>query len=167
MTSSPPGADGERRRCLTFLMNRDEYAVDLLRVKEILRYEGATRVPRVPSCVRGVVNLRGSVVPVIDLAAWFGMPEAATTPLTCLLLVEMAVGAETSVLGLVVDAVDQVLEVEAADVEPPPSFGTAVPPEYLLGMAPSGEAFAFLLDLDRVLAEGALLHGMKAGRETA
>ncbi len=160
---TPTASDAASRQCLSFLMGREEYAVDLVRVREIVRYEGATRVPRVPACVRGVVNLRGSVVPVIDLAVGLGMPQAAVTPQTCLVIIEVAVGLETSVLGLLADAVDQVLDLRAEDIEPPPSFGTRVPAAYLLGMAKSDGRFVLLLDLERLLGEGGVLRGLGVG----
>ena len=157
---TPTASDAASRQCLSFLMGREEYAVDLTRVREIIRYEGATRVPRVPACVRGVVNLRGSVVPVIDLAIGLGMAGSAVTPQACLVIVEVAVGGETSVLGLLAEAVNQVLDLRAEDIEPPPSFGTRVPAAYLLGMAKSDGGFVLLLDLERLLGEGALLRGL-------
>jgi len=160
---TPTASGAASRQCLSFRMGREEYAVDLTRVREIIRYESATRVPRVPACVRGVVNLRGSVVPVIDLAIGLGMAGAAVTPQTCLVIVEVAVGGETSVLGLLADAVDQVLDLGAEDIEPPPSFGTRVPAAYLLGMARSDGRFVLLLDLDRLFGEGALLRGLGVG----
>jgi len=160
---TPTASDAASRQCLSFLMGREEYAVDLLRVREIIRYEAVTRVPRVPACVRGVVNLRGSVIPVIDLAVGIGMPAAAVTPQTCLVIVEMAVGGEGSVLALLADAVSQVVDFGAEDIDPPPPFGTRVPAAYLLGMARSDGRFVHLLDLDRLLGEGALLRGLEAG----
>jgi purine-binding chemotaxis protein CheW len=157
---------------LSFHVAGEDCAIDLALVREIVRFESATRVPRVPHCVRGVVNLRGSVVPVIDLAAGLGRPAAPVTPQTCLLVVEMPLGGESAVLGLVVDSVLQVLEAGAEDVEPPPSFGTAVPPSSLLGVARSADGLALLLDLEHLLGSGALLGPLAAsaaalGRETA
>jgi purine-binding chemotaxis protein CheW len=158
---------------LSFLVGGEDCAIDLAYVREIVRHEAATRVPRVPACVRGVVNLRGSVVPVIDLAVGLGRPAARVTSQTCLLVVEMPIGGERSVVGLMVDAVSQVLELRPEDVEPPPSFGTAVPAAFLVGVARSQDAFVLLLDLEHLLGEGALLDGTAAsgplprGSETA
>ena len=157
---------------LSFRVAGEDCAIDLSHVREIVRFESATRVPRVPDCVRGVVNLRGSVVPVIDVAAGLGRPAAPVTAQTCLLVVELPLGGESAVLGLVVDSVLQVLEASAEDIEPPPAFGTAVPTASLLGIARSADGLALLLDLEHLLGSGALLGPLAAsaaalGRETA
>lgn len=166
MTGATPTPDAAGWQCLTFLLDGQEFAIDLLRVREIVPYEGATRVPRVQPCVLGVVNLRGNVVPVIDLAVGLGMPATEVTPRTCLMIIEAAVGGENSVLGLVAAAVNHVLDLRADDVEPPPSFGTRVPAAFLVGIARSEGGFVSVLDLDRILAEGILLHGTPgSGRE--
>lgn len=146
---------------LSFVMGQDECALELRHVREIVRYESATRVPRVPAWVRGVVNLRGNVVPVVDLAVGLGMPEAPVTAQSCLLVVEAAMGGEPSVLGLIADAVREVLDLRPEDIEPPPSFGTRVPAECLLGMVRSESGFVLLLDLDRLLG-GDVLPDMPA-----
>jgi purine-binding chemotaxis protein CheW len=159
-----PTADAATRQFLSFQVGGVDCAADLSHVREIVRYEEATRVPRVPSSVRGVVNLRGSVVPVIDLAVGFGMAATDVTPQACLLVVEMAVGGERAVVGLLADAVSQVLELRADELEPVPSFGTPLPPAFLLGMARTDGGFALLLDLARLVGEGALLDGTAAGR---
>jgi purine-binding chemotaxis protein CheW len=104
--------------------------------------------------VRGVVNLRGSVLPVIDVAIGLGIPEARATAQRCLLVVEAAMGGERAVVGLLADAVDHVLELLPDQIEPPPPFGTAVPAALLLGVARLATGFVLLLDLDRLLAEG-------------
>jgi purine-binding chemotaxis protein CheW len=150
------------RRFLTFRVGGESCAVDLAHIREIVRFESATRVPRVPDCVRGVVNLRGNIVPVIDLAAGLGLAETRVTSLTCLLVVEMPVAGEASVFGVLAGAVDQVLELGPDDVEPPPPFGTPVPAAQLAGMARSKDGFVFLLDLDRLLGDGGLLQGTAA-----
>jgi purine-binding chemotaxis protein CheW len=106
--------------------------------------------------VRGVVNLRGSVVPVIDLGVALGRPASPMTAQSCLLVVELPVGGENAVLGLVVDSVLQVLDARAEDIEPPPSFGTAVPPASLRGLARSSDGVALLIDLEHLLASGSL-----------
>lgn len=149
-------------QCLGFVLHEDTCALPLLRVREIVRFEGATRIPRVPPCIRGVVNLRGNVVPVVDLAVWLGRPETPTTSRTCLLVVEATAGSDASPVGLVIDGVNQVLDVRSDALEPPPLFGTLMPPEFIAGMAKVGERFAYLLDLDRLLAEGVFVRGLSA-----
>jgi purine-binding chemotaxis protein CheW len=109
-------------------------------------------VPGVPPSVRGVINLRGSVVPVIDLAMKFGLGETAATKRTCVLIVEAALGDERAVVGVMADQVREVLELAPQDIEPAPQFGTRVRLDFLTGMAKVGKGFALMLDLDRVLA---------------
>src|SRR5512143_377532 len=142
----------ERNQYLSFSLGGNDYAVGILQVKEILQYETVTPVPSVPRSIRGVINLRGSVVPVIDLAVKFGLSPTPVTRRTCIVLVEAAVEGERTVLGIIADAVREVLELGAHDVEPPPSFGTQVRVEYLVGMGKAGKGFVLLLDLDRVLS---------------
>jgi purine-binding chemotaxis protein CheW len=142
----------ERRQYLCFTLAGADYAVGILQVREILQFEGITRVPGVPPSVRGVLNLRGSVVPVVDLALKFGLGETAITKRTCVLIVEAALDGELAVLGVMADQVREVLELGPEEIEPPPAFGARVRVEYLQGMGRVGRGFALLLDLERVLA---------------
>ncbi len=142
----------ERRQYLSFTLAGGDYAVGILQVKEILQYETVTRVPSVPASVRGVINLRGSVVPVIDLAVKFGLAPMPVTNRTCVLIVEAALEGERAVMGVLADSVREVLELGAADVEAPPTFGTAVKVEFITGMAKVGKGFVLLLDLDKVIS---------------
>src|SRR5215472_2210556 len=119
---------------LTFFLGGDEYSVNVHQVKEIIDYVPITKVPKMPSWVRGVINLRGSVVPVVDLALRFGFDERPVTKTTCIIVVEVHQETEMMVMGLIADAVDQVLELAAGDIEQPPDFGTKVRLEYLAGM---------------------------------
>lgn len=144
----------ERRQFLSFTLAGSDYAVGILQVKEILQFEVVTRVPSVPPSIRGVINLRGAVVPVVDLAVKFGLPETAVTKRTCILIVEAAMGEERTVVGLMADAVREVLELGPEEIEPPPSFGTQVRVDYLVGMGKAGKGFVLLLDLDRVISAG-------------
>jgi purine-binding chemotaxis protein CheW len=144
----------ERRQYLSFCLAENDYAVEILQVKEILQYETVTPVPSVPRSIRGVINLRGAVVPVVDLAVKFGLPATPVTRRTCIVIAEAAVEGERTVLGFVADAVREVLELGPQDIEPPPSFGTKVRVEYLVGMGRAGKGFVLLLDLDRVLSAG-------------
>ncbi len=143
-----------RRQYLSFSLAGSDYAVGILQVKEILQYETVTRVPSVPPSIRGVINLRGAVVPVVDLAVKFGLPKTPVTKRTCILIVEAALGPERTVMGVMADAVQEVLELGAEDIEPPPSFGTQVRVDYLVGMGKAGKCFVLLLDLDRVISAG-------------
>src|SRR5881392_3395932 len=107
-----------RTQVLTFVLAGEEYAVDILRVKEIIEYDTLTRVPAMPACVRGVINLRGRVVPVVDLAARFGLAESNITRRSCIVMVELADGDESVVMGIITDAVSQVLDLADSAIEP-------------------------------------------------
>ena len=142
----------ESDQFLCFTVAGTDYAVGILQVKEILQFETVTRVPSVPPSVRGVINLRGSVVPVIDLAVKFGLAPMPVTKRTCVLIVEASLEGERAVMGVLADAVREVLDLGPNDVEPPPSFGTQVRVEFITGMAKVGKGFVLLLDLDRVIS---------------
>lgn len=137
---------------LTFCVADEIYAVDILQVREILRYETVTKVPTTPASIRGVLNLRGSVVPVIDLAVRFGLPESTVSKWTCVIIVELELDGEQAVMGLMVDSVRQVIELLPGDIEPPPAFGAQVRVSYLLGMAKCETGFILVLDIEPVLA---------------
>jgi purine-binding chemotaxis protein CheW len=149
--------DVSDRQFLTFQVAGEEYALGVLRVREILEYGVVTRVPLTPPWIRGVFNLRGGVVPVVDLAVKFGVPRGETTPRTCIVIVEASLGGEAALMGLVADAVNQVLELRPEDIEAPPTFGTRVRIDYLLGVAKAEKRFVLLLDIDRVLSSDELL----------
>ena len=144
----------ERSQYLSFSLAGVDYAVGILGVREILQFDGTTRVPSVPSYVRGVINLRGAVVPVVDLAVKLGLAETAVTKRTCVVIVETSLGGERAIMGIVADTVSEVLDLAPADVEPAPAFGADVRVEYLVGMAKVGKGFVLLIDLDEVLTAG-------------
>jgi purine-binding chemotaxis protein CheW len=166
------GTDVSDRQFLSFQVAGEEYALGILRVREIIEYGVVTRVPLTPPWIRGVFNLRGGVVPVVDLAVKFGVPRGEITPRTCIVIVEASFGGETALMGLVADAVNQVMELKPEDIEPPPGFGTRVRIEYLLGVAKADKRLVLLLDIDRVLSSEELLTVAEtadgaAGLETA
>jgi purine-binding chemotaxis protein CheW len=142
----------EHTQLLTFLLAGDSYAVSILRVREIIEYDSVTRVPNVPPSIRGVINLRGSVVPVVDLAVRFGLGESQVTKRSCVIIVEVDVEGDRLVMGLMADAVSQVIELPPADIEPPPAFGTRVRVDFLKGLGKIGKNFVLILDIDRVLS---------------
>lgn len=151
-----------KEQYLTFFIRSEEYAVGILRVKEILEYETVTRVPGTPSHVRGVINLRGAVLPVVDLAAKFGHDETAATRTTCIVVVETRVDRDLLAVGLLADAVSQVIELDSEQIEPPPSFGTGVRIDFLTGMGKLDGRLVLVLELDRVLAPVELLEVVDA-----
>src|SRR5260370_41819766 len=128
LKTAPPG------QYLTFFICGDEYGVGILRVKQIIEYESVTRVPGTTASIRGVMNLRGSVVPVVDFAAKLGLPVSPITNRTCIVVVAVQTGGEHLVLGVVADSVSQAVELRAEDIEPPPSFGTRLAVAYLTGL---------------------------------
>jgi len=140
-----------------FFVAGEEYAVGILRVKEIREYETVTRVPKTPTWIRGVMNLRGSVVPVVDLAVKFGLPETAITKRTCIVVVEVDLDGERTVMGVMADSVSQVLDLGPDDIKPAPPFGTRVNVDYLVGMGKVGAKFILVLDIDKVLSASELL----------
>ena len=142
---------------LTFLIGGEEYAVNLLKVKEIIEYDVITKVPKTPSWVRGVINLRGSVVPVIDLALKFGQAATEVGKLTCIVITEVECAGEATVMGILADAVSQVIDLKPEEIEAPPAFGTRVKIDYLVGMGRSGKKFCLILDSERVLSTDELL----------
>ncbi len=144
--------EGTRAHYLTFFIAGEEYGVPILRVREIIELGTITRVPAAPACIRGVINLRGGVVPVADLAIKFGQPECAVTRFTCVVVVEVALDDELTVMGLMVDSVNQTIELGEHEVEPVPSFGTLARSQLLVGMGKSGKKFVLLLDIDRALS---------------
>lgn len=142
---------------LTFLIGGEEYAISLLKVKEIIEYDVVTEIPKTPDWVRGVINLRGNVVPVIDLGVKFRLPASVAGKLTCIVITEVDCEGEPTVMGIMADAVRQVIDLKPVDIEVPPSFGTRVKVDYLLGMARSGKKFCLLLDTEKVLSTEELL----------
>lgn len=137
---------------LTFQLAGDEFAIGILRVREILEYDTITRVPSAPAAIRGVINLRGAVVPVVDLAVRFGLPATAVTKRTCIVIVEVRADDEEFVMGVLADAVSQVIDLAPGDIEPPPPFGARVRVDYLVGMGKLDRRFVLILDIDRLLA---------------
>ena len=155
---------------LTFMIGGEEYGVSLLKVKEIIEYDTVTEIPKTPEWVRGVINLRGNVVPVIDLAVKFRLAPSVAGKLTCIVITEVACEGEATVMGVMADSVCQVIDLKSHDIEAPPTFGTRVKVDYLLGMARSGKKFCLLLDTERVLSTEELLElpdSMEASTESA
>jgi purine-binding chemotaxis protein CheW len=142
---------------LTFFLSGEEYATNIQKVKEIIEYTTVTKVPKVPEWIRGVINLRGSVVPVVDLSVRFGLGERPVTKTTCIVILEVAQDSERTVMGVIVDAVNQVIDLTPDDIAEPPAFGTRVRLDYLFGMGKLGKKFALILDIDRVLSNSELL----------
>jgi purine-binding chemotaxis protein CheW len=142
---------------LTFLTAGEEYAIAIVKVREIVEYETVTTVPNTPAWIRGVTNLRGKVVPVVDLAVKFGMPSAAISKFSCIIITEVIFEGENLTMGVLADSVSQVIELSANEIEQAPPFGTRVKTEFLLGMGSLGKKFCLILDIDKVLSADELL----------
>lgn len=140
----------ESRQYLTFSLADEIFAVDVAKVREILEYSTITKVPQTPEFMRGVINLRGSVVPVMDMRMKFGLPETEPTVNTCIIVVEMALDDETLVLGMLADSVQEVFELEPDNIEPAPRIGMKLDTSFITGMGKHGETFIIILDIDRV-----------------
>jgi purine-binding chemotaxis protein CheW len=141
---------------LTFSMADEEYGIGILKIKEIIGMMPVTTVPQTPEFVKGVINLRGKVIPVIDLRLRFGMEAIDYTERTCIIVVEIESTAGTVQIGVVVDAVSEVLNVNAEDVEETPTFGAKLNTDYILGMAKMEGGVKILLDIDKVLSSDEL-----------
>jgi len=142
----------ETLQYLTFQLDEELFALDVSKVREILEVDTITRVPQVPGFMRGVINLRGSVVPVIDLKLKFGLAETQSTINTCIIVVEVQLDGTTTVLGALSDSVQEVVEMEPGEIEPSPRIGSRVNTEFIKGMAKSEGKFVMILDIDKVFA---------------
>ena len=142
----------EQPQALTFVVAGQDYAIGILSVKEIIEYDTPTRVPSAPPYVAGVINLRGTVVPVIDLAVRFHATPTPVTSRTCTIIVEVESNGQTTAMGVLADAVNTVIDLTPDIIDEPPQFGTRVRSDFLLGLIRSGKNFVLLLDIDRTLA---------------
>lgn len=161
LAHSPPSSRGAPEvpgklvaggKFLTFFLAGEEYGLEILKVHEIMGIMAITPVPRTPPFIRGVINLRGRIIPIVDLRLKFGMAAKEQTGETCIIVVQVH-GLQ---VGIVVDKVSEVLDIDAEAIEPPPSFGIEVDTAYILGLGKSADRVKLLLDIDRVLASQAL-----------
>lgn len=136
---------------LTFVLGKEEYGLEILKVKEIIGMMDITSVPNVPSYVKGVINLRGKVIPVVELRLKFGMESIPYTERTCIIVVDVQVKGRLALVGIVVDAVSEVLNINREEIENTPNFGTEMDTSYILGMAKVKGQVKILLDIDQVL----------------
>ena len=146
----------ENNQYLTFNLDGEVFAVGVNKVREVLDFSEVTRIPQTPTYMRGVINLRGSVIPVIDMRSKFGMAAVAETVNTCIIIVEVVMDNETTVLGALVDSVQEVLDIEADQIEPPPRLGTRMDSDFLHGMGKIDEKFIMILNIDKVFSSAEL-----------
>ena len=137
---------------LTFMLGGEMFAIGILNIKEIIEYGQLTTVPMMPGFIRGVINLRGSVVPVVDLAARFGRKSADVTRRTCIVILEIEAEGERQDIGVVVDTVNEVLEIPPSEIEPAPTFGAKIRAEFIRGMGKVNSKFVIILNVSHVLS---------------
>lgn len=158
---------------LSFYVAGDEYGLPILQVREIIEYAPVTRMPTMPPSIRGVTNLRGRVVPVVDLAVRMGLPETVIGKRTCVVMVEATLDRESSVVGLLVESVSQVVDLPPTEIEPPPAFGTRIRVDFVKGMGKVNGKFVPLLEMDKLLdtedllAAGRTVKAISAASEAA
>ncbi len=153
---------------LTFKLDDEVFALDITKVREVLDFTTITKVPRTPEFMRGVINLRGSVVPVVDLRLKFGMSKTEKTVNTCIIIVEVMVDGDTVVLGALADSVQEVIELGSENIEPAPKIGTRLRTEFIKGMGRQDDRFSIILDIDKVFSfdELALVQASQVETET-
>jgi len=142
----------EQNQYLTFLLGGEMFAIGILNIKEIIEYGSLTEVPMMPEFIRGVINLRGAVVPVVDLSARFGRKRTEVTRRTCIVIIEVETDGDKHDVGVVVDSVSEVLEIAAGEIEPAPSFGTRIRADFIAGMGKVSGKFVIILSVNNVLS---------------
>jgi purine-binding chemotaxis protein CheW len=155
LSAASPGSAASSLQHLTFLLHGEMFAVGILNVKEIIEYGKLTEIPMMPPFIRGVINLRGAVVPVVDLSARFGNAVSQIGKRTCIVIVEISDGPAGELhhdIGIIVDAVSEVLEIPASEIEPPPTFGARIRVEFIAGMGKVAGKFVIILDLSKALS---------------
>jgi purine-binding chemotaxis protein CheW len=140
----------ESSQYLTFKLDQELFAVDISKVREVLEFTTVTKVPRTPDFMRGVINLRGSVVPVVDMRLKLGLTQTEKTVDTCVVITEVEIDGEKTVLGAMADSVQEVIELDASQIVPPPRMGTRINTEVIRGMGKRDDHFLIILDIDRV-----------------
>ena len=141
---------GRTNQYLTFTLDEEWYAIEVSKIKEVLEYQTITRVPKTPQFMCGVINVRGGVVPVVDLREKFGLDIAEATVDTCIVVLEVNVDGETIVIGTIADTVEEVVEIPPDQIEPTPKIGTKLDTEFIEGIGKMNETFLIILDIDKI-----------------
>jgi purine-binding chemotaxis protein CheW len=157
----------EVRQYLTFLLSGETFALSIQAVKEILQYSAPTSVPMMPDCIRGVINLRGAVVPVMDLAVRFGKPASSVGRKTCIVILEIVADSATHRFGVLADAASEVLEIAQGSIEPVPEFGVRIDSRFVSGLGKVAEKFVVILDAHQLLLLGEIGELSAAGPAAA
>ena len=142
----------ETNQYLTFQLSEEIFALDIAKVREVLEYTKVTKVPQTPEMMIGVINLRGSVVPVIDLRLKFGMGMSERTVNTCIIIIEVSIDSEITLIGALVDSVKEVMDMDSDHIEPPPKIGTQLNTEFIKGMGKQNEQFVIILDIEKIFS---------------
>jgi purine-binding chemotaxis protein CheW len=137
---------------LTFLLDGEVFAVDISKIREVLEFTSVTKVPRTPAFMRGVINLRGRVVPVVDLRAKFNLPKGENTVNTCIIIIEVATEDGVTVMGAIADSVQEVIKLEPEQIDKPPKLGTRLPSDFILGLGKHDTDFIMILNVDKILS---------------
>lgn len=153
---------------LTFALDKEEYAIEILKVNQIIRLQPITAIPKTPTFVRGVINLRGMIIPIIDLRKKFAMSEHADTDRSCIVVIQLEQDRKKVNMGIVIDEVREVLEIPASDIEETPRFGASIDTEFIMGIAKTGKTIKIMLDIGKVLASSEIktISGLSKKDET-
>jgi len=146
----------DARQYLTFKLAEEVFAIDVSKVREVLEFTAITKIPRTPAFMSGVINLRGNVVPVVDLRLCFEMSKFEKTVSTCIVVVEMLIEGDSTVIGALADSVEEVIDLEPGQIQPPPKMGTRIRTEFIRGMGVRDAQFVMILDIDRVFCASEL-----------
>lgn len=157
-TLSPTDSRSKAGKYLTFRLAAEEYGLEILKVQEIIQMQAITRIPRTPEFVRGVINLRGKVIPVVDLRRKFGLDHLEDTERTCIIVVQIRSNDHLMIMGVIIDEVREVLDIPEAAIEDAPAFGASIDTEFILGMGKIGATVKILLDIDKVLSIQEIQH---------
>ncbi len=155
----------ETGQYLTFKLDEEVFALDISKVREVLDFTKVTKVPQTPEFMLGVINLRGSVMPVVDMRLKFGLSKTEPTVNTCIIIVEIELDGEITMLGALVDSVQEVMELDPDQIEPPPRIGTRLNTKFIKGMGKHGEGFLIIIDIDKVFSMDELAMAQEIGGE--
>jgi purine-binding chemotaxis protein CheW len=142
----------ETSQYLAFQLEKEVFSFDISKVREVLEFDSVTKVPQTPDMMKGVINLRGSVVPVIDMRVKFGMSETQTTVNTVIIIIEISVDGENTMIGALVDSVKEVIDLDSDHIEPPPKIGTKLNTEFIKGMGKQNDQFVIILDIEKIFS---------------
>ena len=151
------GRLAQEGKFLTFVLGQEEYGLEILKVREIIGYMEITHVPKTPDYIKGIINLRGKVIPIVDLRTHFGMEAIDVTEATCIIVVEITREDRHIETGIIVDQVSEVLDITAEQIEATPEFGSSVDTQFILGMGKIGDSVKILLEIDQVLNSGEII----------